>query len=85
MATRSAELSWRRNCKPEFNSQPWTTIRIESEIYWIKAHFDERLCSYNIAVTDFSQVWIENVENEECFIERAKVKITCRPNQTNNK
>jgi hypothetical protein len=67
------EVSWRRNWKPEFETKAWKVIIADSKTYWIKYFFEEVLCSYKIAVTDYERVWIENIDSETTFCERAKV------------
>ena len=69
----SDEISWRRNWKPEFPSQAWNVIQAEGNSYWIKYYFEEVLCSYKIAVTDYERIWMESVDSESSFSERAKV------------
>ncbi|XP_028394214.1 non-homologous end-joining factor 1-like [Dendronephthya gigantea] len=66
------EISWRRNWKPEFETEAWKVIHVDCKVYWIKYYFEESLCSYKIAVTDCEGIWIEDVDNEATFCERAK-------------
>ncbi len=72
------EISWRRNWKPEFETEAWKVIEVDSKAYWIKYYFEELLCSYKLAVTDYERVWIENVDSVTAFSERAKVTYDLR-------
>ena len=67
------EISWRRNWKPSFETEAWKVIDVDNNPYWIKYYREEILCSYKIAVTDHQSVWIEDVDNESSFCNRAKV------------
>ena len=68
------EISWRRTWKPEFETKAWKVIEADSKTYWIKYYFEEILLSYKVAVTDYERVWIENLDSESTFCQRAKVQ-----------
>lgn len=65
------ELAWRRNWKPDFETQPWKVVNTTCDRYLIKYYSEEILCSYKIAITDCERVWLEEV-NESTFSDRAK-------------
>lgn len=66
------ELTWRRNWKPNFETQPWKVINTTRRTYLMKYYFEEISCSYKIAISDYENIWFEEI-GESIFSDRAKV------------
>eukprot|EP00121_Abeoforma_whisleri_P003078 Awhi_evm1s2763 len=44
-------------------NQAWRAFNIDGKSYFVKAIFSEN--SYELAITDFSNVWIEKMQEED--------------------
>lgn len=67
------EIIWRRNWKPEFETEAWKLIKADGKTVWIKCLFERVLCSYTFAITNHEHVWVERIDDETAFYEKAKV------------
>ena len=76
MSKMADEIAWRRNWKPDFDMQPWKVINTTptDKTYLVKFYFEESLCSYKIAITDYQNLWFESID-QTTFDIRAKVRL----------